>query len=131
MALLTSADYPEVRSAIDLSLDDQTLPDAVIGLSIYVGKAEAYIASRTSDTGASAKRACIYYAAYLLVKLEAIPALRSEDQGTAGNYSRDPSNWVRKAAALLEQVEDELDEIDEEQPARRYASVSLENRVRW
>lgn len=113
MALLTSADYPEIRDAIDVSLDSDSLPDSVIGRSIYVGRAEAYIASRTTDTDDSAKRACIYYTAYLLVKLEAIPALKSEDYGVGGNYSREPFNAVRKAAALLEQVEEELGETVE------------------
>lgn len=36
-ALLTSADYPAVRAAIDVTLDSTALPDAIIALDLYSG----------------------------------------------------------------------------------------------
>jgi hypothetical protein len=74
MAIITSADYPEVRAAIDTELNDKNLPDSTISKSIYHDKAEQDVidkdpdaASRTGTDGERIKRAVIYYCAAYLV----------------------------------------------------------------
>jgi hypothetical protein len=82
------ADYEAVRKAIDLTITAAMLPDSTIGLSIYVGEAEAWVASQDPDwatrTGAAAsaiRRAAIYRAAGNLVP--ALPVLTREQMGDA------------------------------------------------
>lgn len=40
MAILTTADYDEVRAALSLDIDANDLPDSVIGRDVYQGAAE-------------------------------------------------------------------------------------------
>lgn len=37
MTLLTAADYPAIRAAIETTLDSTTLPDSIIALDLYSG----------------------------------------------------------------------------------------------
>lgn len=65
------ANYESVRKAIDVSLDDVTLPDSIIGLDIYAGEASRYIDRHLTPEQQAAQpestnTAAIYYAASFL-----------------------------------------------------------------
>lgn len=111
MPLLTETDYPSIRRAISASFDETTLPDPVIADDLFVGEAELWVAARTSDAGAHAKKAAIYYAAYLLVpsvkgQLQAAENIRAGSQGSSST-----SNWKPLADELLRRAEREIDMI--------------------
>lgn len=81
--ILTPADFPAVRAAIDVGLDSAALPDAVIALPIYQGAAERAIAAKvpgwdslTGDLAARVEAATIYLTAALLCP--AVPQLTRE-----------------------------------------------------
>ena len=107
MALLTAADYPEVRAAIDVTLDDVTLDDVVIGRSIFATRAEEWVASRTDDTGAHAKRAVIFKLA-ALVTLSVPSLLGIIHQANSQGESKATITPAEKAASLMQQAEEEL-----------------------
>lgn len=89
MALISSADYPAVRAAIDITLTQKQLPDAIISLPIFQGMAEAevlrvYPAAQTATDPtivATVKNATVLITAALLVP--SVPMLTRE---TFGNY---------------------------------------------
>lgn len=49
MAILEVGDYPAVRSALLIGLDAKTLPDATIGLDIFIGRAERELRATLPD----------------------------------------------------------------------------------
>lgn len=107
MALLTAADYPEVRAAIDVTLDDTSLDDTTVGRSIFVARAEEWVASRTVDTGAHAKRAVIFKLAALLTL--SVPSLLGIiHQANSQGESKATITPAEKAASLMQQAEEEL-----------------------
>lgn len=112
MALLSSADYPTVRAALDVKLTAATLADATIALPIYLGAAEAEIVRRdplaASRTGAAlqhVKNACVLLCAALLAP--AMPSLTGEDIGSYA-YTRKAIDWPARAAELRLAAEREL-----------------------
>jgi hypothetical protein len=104
--LTTSADYPDIRGAIDVSLDADSLPDTVIGLDRYIGRAERWVAERTTDVGDHAKQAVISRCAALLVPH--IPNITSESR-PGFSYQRQALD-VEMAVGQLNA--DALEEID-------------------
>lgn len=111
MALLSAADYPAIRAAIDVSLTARVLPDTIIGLPIYVDAAEAEILLRDplaeSRTGAALQHvtnAAVLLAAALLAA--AMPAYTAE---TFSDYSyQRKTDWATRAAELRKRAEAEL-----------------------
>lgn len=70
MAILTSADWPAVRAALDTELDTNSLTDAVIALNIYSGAADQDVLaldpdaeSRIGEDGNRITRAAIFFCA--------------------------------------------------------------------
>lgn len=111
MALLTTADYPAIRAALDVSLTARDLPDSVIGLAIYVGAAEAEVLVRdplaASRTGAEQQHlvnAAVFLTAALLAP--ALPDLTSEHFAEY-SYNRNV-DWLARAADLRRRFEAEL-----------------------
>lgn len=109
---ITSALYPDVRAAIDTSLDSTTLPDATIALSIYAPAAAADIklrdpawASRTGESLARLERAHVLLTASLLAP--AIPSLTAE-QTDDYRYTRQSVDWVSRAADLAQRAGEEI-----------------------
>lgn len=105
MTLLTAADYPTVRAALDTSLDATALPDGVIGMTIYQGRAEALVmardpqwATRSGDALEWLRRAAIAYTAAFLAP--AVPTLASEYLGDY-RYVRNQASWDERAKRLL------------------------------
>ena len=83
MSLLTSADYPAIRAALDVHLDSTLLPDSIIALNIYQGAAEMEVKrrdplaeTRTGDDATRVRLAAIYLCAAALAP--AIPRLVSQ-----------------------------------------------------
>jgi hypothetical protein len=114
MAILSSADYPAVRAALDASLNPQQLPDATIAQDIFVGAAEAELlrrvpdaASRTGDELKRVKRALVYLTAALLahsvVRLTSV-SIQTRDL----SYSRQTFDPDEKAAELRGRAETEI-----------------------
>jgi hypothetical protein len=117
MAILTSADYPAVRAAIEATLSVEQAPDAVIAMPIYVGAAEDEIARRAPDAitnpdptvQATLKRAAIRLTAALLCP--AIPSLTSERYGDQ-SYGRKATDYLALAQSLRGQVDSDLALLD-------------------
>ncbi len=128
MALLSASNYPDIRAAIDTSLDSTTLPDATIALAVYVGSAELWVKerdpsaeSRTGDDLQHAKNAAMYMTAALLVP--AVPQLTAErylDEGY--EYTRQKIDWDKLAAELRSRAEAEL---------AAYLDASTDTQVRY
>lgn len=120
MALITPAEYPEIRAVLDTSLTSTQVPDAMIEYSIYLGRAEReiigmYPSAQTvvtagTDTAAIAviKRATIYLVAALLAP--AIPRLLKEHLGIY-NYTRKMQELDEQVDYLRGMVESELSTI--------------------
>lgn len=115
MTILTSAAYPAVRAAIDLSLDTTTLPDSVIALSIYLDAADLEVktrdpawASRTGDALTHLTNAAIYLTAARLAV--AIPRVSGEDFGDYA-IKIQAVDWEARARWLRSQAESALDAL--------------------
>ena len=74
MAMLNPEDYPEVRAAIDADLTESGLPDSVIAMGIYSGRAISRVLqldpqaeSRTGDDAEHVRRAAVFFCASYLV----------------------------------------------------------------
>lgn len=111
MALLSAADYPAIRAAIDVSLTARVLPDSVIGLPIYVDAAEAEILTRDplaeSRTGAALQH--VTNAAVLLTAALLAPALPGYTAEDFSEYSyQRKTDWATRAAELRKRAEAEL-----------------------
>ncbi len=111
MTIIATSDYPAVRAAIDIYLDAQTLPDAVIALDIYQGAAERVVMARVpgwetlqGDDLARVETAVVYLTASLICP--AIPAIFRE---TMPDYAyqahrADPATQAAQLARRAEQA---------------------------
>jgi endonuclease/exonuclease/phosphatase (EEP) superfamily protein YafD len=107
MTVLTPADYPQIRAAIDATLTPKTLPDSTIAMDIYSGRAEdwvqahspaayaAYVDPPATPVDVALHRAAIFATAALIATAQ--PLLVTETFG--GQYSyrrneRDPATLV-------------------------------------
>ena len=104
MSLLTSADYPAVRAALDVHLDSTLLPDSIIALNIYQGAAEMEVKrrdplaeTRTGDDATRVRLAAIYLCAAALAP--AIPRLVSQTLD-GHTVTVDGATWRDLAARL-------------------------------
>lgn len=114
MAILSPADYPAIRAALDVSLNAQQLPDATIEQDIFVGAAEAELlkrvpdaASRTGDDLKRVKRALVWLTAALLApSVVRITSLSVQTRDLS--YSRQTFDPDEKAAELRSRAESEI-----------------------
>ena len=88
MTLLTTGDYPAIRAALRVGLDDVTLPDTTIGMVQYQGAAEAELlrrdpvaASRTGAAGLRIKSAAILLTASYLAPSMPLPESETVEGG--------------------------------------------------
>jgi hypothetical protein len=112
MALPLTEDYPDVRAAIDISLDTVILPDSVISMAPYAEAAEAELARRVpgySEDDARIQRAAIYLTAALLCP--AVPHLIAERQADGQQYQRQPFDAAARAEALRALADAEINEV--------------------
>lgn len=114
-SLLTADDYPEIRAALDVSLSEAELPNAVIGRSIYVGAAMDEVIARypTAESETDPKKiARLKRAAVLLAAARLAPAIvritsLAITQGDR-NWSRQTFDPEQRAAELRAMAEQEL-----------------------
>ena len=116
MALLMSANWPEVRAALDVSLTDRQLPDAVIGYDLYSGRAMRRVLeqvptaeSQTGDALQRCKNAAIFYCAAFLAP--AIPNITRKSIGSGDMELAYDIDWEARAANLLAAAAAELAEV--------------------
>lgn len=112
MALLTPADYPAIRAALDVSLTPAVLPDAVIEMPIFLGAAEMEVAARDPAAGTREgdalqrlKNAVIYFAA---ANLAPVVPIYLRERLLSYEYQRPAVDWNARAADLRAQAEAEL-----------------------
>ena len=120
MAILSSAHYDQIRAALDLSLDEMSLPDDVIGQDIYLGRAETDVTTVFADaetfSGANklrVQRAVILFtAAYLAPAVVAITS-RSVTAHDS-NFARRPFDPEKRAVELKSQGQAELGAVEDQ-----------------
>jgi hypothetical protein len=101
---------------LDLTVDDKSLPDAVLLLAPFAPEAEARIeaqvpnaAARTGDEARHLKLAAIALCAALVAP--SMPSITSETVGPAMSVSRQPVDWTKRVAYLLGVFQAELDAV--------------------
>lgn len=115
MALITTADYQEIREIIDITLTLDELPNEQIGRDAFVGQAQRLVLardpeaeSRTGDELASVRLAALYYAAALLCPtIPILKTVRSEGE----SIERNPPDLIARAAELRAQAVQMLDSV--------------------
>lgn len=114
MTILTTNDYPAVRAALDVGLNEQQLPNATIGQDIFVGAAEAELlrrvptaASMTGSDLARVKRALVCLTAALLAP-SVVRITSMSIQTRDLSYSRQTFDPDEKAAELRSRAETEI-----------------------
>lgn len=99
-------DYPQIRAAIDLTLDETNIPDTMIEYDIYLARAEEEVTSQDplwathmldATNNLHMKRAAIFYCARLLIM--AVPMMEMEYFGEY-RYHRDVTDWKTIAGNL-------------------------------
>lgn len=119
MTILSTADYPAIRAALDVSLNEQQLPNATIGQGIFLDAAEAELLRRVPTaagmTGANlarVKRALVWLtAAYLAHSVVRITSLSVTTRDLS--YSRQTFDPDEKAAELRARAEGEIGQLVE------------------
>lgn len=114
MSILTVFDYPAIRAALDVGLNESQLPDATIGRDIFIGAAEAELLKRVPDaagkTGSDlerVKRALVWLTAALLA--HSVVRITSMSIQTRDlSYSRQTFDPDEKAAVLRGRAEAEI-----------------------
>ena len=116
MAILSNSDYSEIRSAIDVALDDDDLSDTVIGYNIYVGTADLEVKdritdaeSKTGDDLTHVKAATVLITAALLSP--SVPQLVSTKAGEDFQFQYDKRDWVKHAAELRQRAEGHIQAV--------------------
>jgi len=113
MPLLTSADYPAIRAAIEIGLDSTTLPDATIALDLYLGAGQRDVLavdplaeSRSGTEQLHAQAAAVLFTAARLVG--ALPQIVSE-RFPDHEYTRNKWDAAARAGELRSLASAELD----------------------
>jgi hypothetical protein len=122
MAILSSADYPEIRNVLDVSKTDAHIPDAVIGRQAIIGAAEdevrrrypaadpaTYPGALTAAQQAKVRRAAIYFTAANLV--DVVPMVTQESYTGVGMYNRQLVEPAELKAGLYAKAHRELDSL--------------------
>ena len=114
--LLTVQTYPSIRAALGVLVDSNLLPDPIIQLDIYAGRAQSWLESKdplwVTRTGADRQRltnAVVLRCAGLLASV--MPSLTAESFAGEYNYSAQPVDWTARAAALMADAEDEVQQV--------------------
>lgn len=124
MAILTQADYPDIRAALDADLSEADLPDSILDMTIYSRAADQDVLARDTDaetrTGEAAnriRRAAIYFCAARLapvvVRLTSL-SINTRDM----SYNRATFDPTERAAQLRNLAEEEIGEVLSVDPAR-------------
>lgn len=114
MPILSDTDYPAIRAALDVGLNAQQLPDAIIEQDIFLGAAEAELVRRVPDAASKTgedlkrvKRAAVWLTAALLA--HSVVRITSMSIQTRDlSYSRQTFDPDEKAAELRSRAEAEI-----------------------
>jgi len=114
MPILSDTDYPAIRAALDVGLNAQQLPDAIIEQDIFLGAAEAELVRRVADAAGKTgddlnrvKRAAVWLTAALLA--HSVVRITSMSVQTRDlSYSRQTFDPDEKAAELRSRAEAEI-----------------------
>ncbi len=105
MALLSVNDYPDVRRALDATLDERLLPSSVIGSPIYLGEAERKVIARLPGaaalTGAEASTVRVATIFTLAALVAPVVPLITREQDKDYSYNRAEVDWSARASQLL------------------------------
>ena len=114
--LLTVQTYPSIRAALGVLVDSNLLPDSIIQLDLYAGRAQTWLegkdplwAARTGADRTHLVNAVVLRCAGLLASV--MPALTAEAFAGEYNYSQTPVDWTARAAALMADAEDEAQAV--------------------
>lgn len=114
--LLTVQTYPSIRAALGVLVDISLLPDHIIQLELYAGRAQTWIESKdaawATRTGADRQHlvnAAVMRCAGLLASV--MPSLTAEAFAGEYNYSAQPVDWQERGAQLLADAEDEVQAV--------------------
>lgn len=114
--LLTVQTYPSIRAALGVLVDSNLLPDSIIQLDLYAGRAQSWLEAKdplwATRTGADRQHlvnAVVLRCAGLLASV--MPALTAEAFAGEYNYSQTPVDWTARAAALMADAEDEVQAV--------------------
>lgn len=115
--IIAVADFPEVRAALDVSLDITNLPDSVIALDIYRGRATDWVISRNPAAASwsgsvdapsiAIRRACILATAALLAP--SLPWLIQETFEHQVSYKRQETDLQMLVSDLWSQANAQID----------------------
>jgi hypothetical protein len=115
MSLLSPNDYNAIRAAIDLTIDEEVLPDDIIELPTFMGVAEEFVlvrdplaATRTGTERKRIKNAVIYLTASLI--LPAVPFYVRESFGDY-SYTRTEADTKALSARLRQLADAELNTV--------------------
>lgn len=105
MAILSAADYPDVRRALDATLDARLLPDSVLDSPIYLGEAERRVIARLPGaaalTGADAITTRVATVFILAALVAPVVPLITREQDKDYSYQRAEMDWSGRASQLL------------------------------
>lgn len=112
MALLSAANYAEIRAALDVSLNDLQLPDAIIAYDMYAGRGQRQVLaaiptaeSLAGDDLLRARNAAMFYTAAFIAP--AIPNIVSKSMGGERAIQFD-IDWEARADGLRAAAAEEL-----------------------
>lgn len=125
-------DYPAIRAALDITLDEAALPDTTIAMDVYLGAAEREVRASVSlpspPVGENLERvrtAIILITAANLAP--AIPQMQSEQLGDY-LYKKQAVDWKKLAEELRSRANSELTALlttDIVEQATRYRHTSF------
>jgi hypothetical protein len=132
MALVTSADWPEVRALLDAQLTPNDLKDAVIAADAHAGRAQREVLGRITNAqalvdadGDDGKRVKLAVKCLIAASLAPVVVRLTSVQvsGRDGAYSRQTFDPTKRAAELRAQAEEQIAEVlkPSEVASRTYA----------
>jgi hypothetical protein len=112
MGIIDTDSFPEIRAALDVTLEEERLPDAVIAMGAYLGEAEREVQARVPDwatrTGVEAEALRVAVVLLTAAKIApAMPVITREDR-LAFSYTRQAVDWAAHAARLLQRADTAL-----------------------
>lgn len=114
--ILTDQDYREVRAALDVTLEEERLPDEVISMGAYQGAAERDVAARVPQwqTLDDDDRERVRVATILKTAARIAPAMPSitREERLAFVFTQAAVDWVARAAQLNGQADALINELD-------------------
>ena len=117
MSLLTPTLYPQVRAALGVLVDDSLLPDSIISMELYSGRAQTWVeetdpswATRTGNDRQHLINAVVLRCAGLIAV--ALPGITQERFGPDDyQYQADSPRWNDRAAQLLAEADNEIQTV--------------------